>query len=234
MDVNKKDQISDVCLLQETVQPFKQLSGFQKHHRVPHMGSSSDIQFLADIAAADLDAELQKTFANLRSGFGFKRKELTVSGPAEGGGMIVTPYFTYELNVFLLEEDPSQVAWRSAVANILQPEQIFTDSFQRAFGNRFSVLEVSTSAPLDIEAIIDHIEDAELDSVNVNYDKDISWCEIFVAKAQATVKIRDCAIRVTSLEEVSPRRLLEKFLNIQEEFLASFDCGSHPFMADTP
>lgn len=130
MDGNNKDQISNVCLLQETTQPFKQLNGFQKHYRVPHTGSSSDIQFLARIATADLDAELQETFAKLRSGFGFKRKELTVSGPDEGGGMILTPYFTYELNVSLLDEDPSQVVWRSAVANILEPEQIFTDSFR--------------------------------------------------------------------------------------------------------
>lgn len=232
MDVKSTDQVSDVRLLQETIQSFKQLNGFQKHHRVPQTGSATDTQFLSEITAADLDADLQKTFSDLRSGFGFKRKELTVSGPADGGGMIVTPYFTYELNVFLLEEDPSQVAWRSAISNIQLPEQIFAAPFQRTFANRFFILEVSTSAPLDIEAIVDHVEDAELDSVSVNYDKDVTWCEIFVTKVQASVKVRDNSIRITSLDEVSPRQLLDKFLEIQQQFLASLDCGGSPFTAD--
>lgn len=233
MDV-QKDQISDVRLIHEKFQLFKDLNGFQKHHRVPQSGSASDSQFLAKLTESDLDLILQQTFSDLRKGFGFKRRELAVTGPADGDGVIVTPDFTFEVNVSLLEEDISKVVWRSAIANIRQPAQIFSESFRRTFGNRFVILEVSTSAPLDIEAIIDHVEDAELDEVSINYDKDVTWCEICVANAEASVKVRDNSIRINSHRDVSPRQLLETFLEIQQQFLASLDCGGNPFTADAP
>lgn len=234
MDGKNNSGISEVRLLHETIQSFKNLNGFQKHHRVPQNDSVSDRQFLAELTAADLDADLQKTFSNLRSGFGFKRKELTVTGPVDGSGVIETPFFTYEINVLLCEDDVSQVAWRSAISQIRVPDHIFSDSFQKTFGNRFSIMEVSTSEPLNIEAIIDHVEEAELDSVSVNYDKDATWCEIRVAEAQASVNVRDTSIRINSLVDGSPRQLLETFLDFQQQFLASLDCGGNPFMADSP
>ena len=234
MDVKNKDGINEVRLLHETIQPFKDLNGFQKHHRVPQTESIGNRQFLAEITAPDLDADLQQTYSSLRSGFGLKRKELTVTGPVDGAGVIVTPFFAYEINAFLCEEDVSRVAWRSAISQIRVPDHIFSDSFQNTFGNRFSILEVTTAAPLNIETIIDHVEDAELDSVSVNFDKDATWCEIRVANTQASVHVKDHSIRINSLVDGSPRKLLETFLDFQQQFLASLDCGGNPFMADSP
>lgn len=233
MDGNKTDQISEVRLLHEKIEPFKQLNGFQKHHRVPQTASASDSQFLAKITAADLDADLQQAFSKLRNKFALKRKEISVFGPDDGVGMIVTPHFSYEITVALHDEDPTQVAWRAAISNIQQPEQIFTESFQQIFGNRFSILELLTSAPLDIEAIVDHVEDTELDTVKVDYDKDSTWCEISVATANAAVKVCENSIRVVSHDEVSPRQLLEKFLNVQQQFLASLNLSGNPFLVDS-
>lgn len=233
MDVNQSDQISDVRLLHEKIEPITSLNGFEKHFRVPQAANSTDLQFLARVSEADVDAELQKTFSKLRSAYGFKRKEMLVDGPVDGGGTIATPFFNYEVNVTFLEDDPSRIAWKTSVADIRLPEQIFTEGFHKSFGNRFSILEVSTTAALDLESIVDHVEAIELDSVSVNYDKDVTWCEIRIADTDASVRICENSIRVASRNEISPQELLESFLDIQRQFLATLNCAGNPFLVDT-
>ena len=232
MDVNKTDEISEVRLLNEKIEPFKQLNGYQKHHRVPQAFSENDLRFLATLTQSDLDADLQDKFSRLRSAFEFKRKEISVSGPDDGAGVIITPYFNYEILVAQADDDPTQVAWRRSISAIRQPEQIFGDSFRQTFGNQFSILEVSTVRPLDLESIVDHVEDAGLDSVSVNYDKDVSWCKIHVVQSLASVLLRPNSIRVSSRQEISPRQLVESFLDIQRKFMETLDCAGNSFLMD--
>lgn len=230
MDGKTTQTISDVRLLNEDIHPLKQLGGFQKHHRIPTSISNGDRQFLAEIARAELDDDLQEKFDALRSAFGFKRKEISVSGPTDGGGMIATPFFNYEITVGFVSDDPSKVVWRRSISDIRDASQIFTAEFTKIFENQFSILEVAPANELDLEAIVDHIEDADSDSVSVNYDKDVTWCEIKVASSGATVKLDGESVRVISRHEVPPQELLNAFVSVQQEFLATLNCSNSPFL----
>ena len=234
MERKDRNETSEVRLLDESTRPIERLNGFQKFHRIPDSSSVSNLQFLHQIATEDLETDLQKTFANLKKAFRFKRREIAVSGPLDGGGMIETPFFNYEINVLFSEHDNSRMVSRAAISNIREPNQVLSEAFQQTFGNRFSILEVSTSSPLNIGAIIDHVEDSNIESATVDYDKDVTWCEIRVPNVQACVKIRNNSIRIVRLVESSPQRLLETYQEIQQQFLASLDCGGNPFMADSP
>ena len=234
MERKDRKELSEVRLLDEVTRPIEQLNGFQKFHRIPDSSSVSNLQFLHQIAAEDLETDLQTTFAKLKTAYGFKRREISVSGPLDGGGMIETPFFDYEVNVLFSDHDISQMVSRAAICNIREPSQVLSAAFQQAFGNRFSILQVSTSSPLNIGAIIDHVEDSNIESASVDYDKDASWCEIRVPTVEACVTIRTNSIRINCLVESSPQRLLEAYQEIQKQFLASLDCGSNPFMADSP
>lgn len=230
MDGKKTKPIGDVRLLNEQIQPLKQLAKFQKHHRIPQSVGDGDRRFLAEITSAELDDDLQEKFAELRSAFGFKRKEILVNGPSDGGGMISTPFFNYEITISFLETEPAKVVWRRSIVDIRDSAQIFSPAFVQVFGNQFSILELATAGDLDLEAIVDHIEDSELDSVAVNYDKDVTWCEIQVANSIAAVRLSNDSIRVASRHEVSPQELLQAFVEVQHQFLASLNCTGSPFL----
>jgi len=221
MDGHPTPNVKDARLLNERTESIKQLSGFQKHFRIPHTVSHSDQQFLGKLAAPELDADLQATFASLRSAFGFKRKQISVSGPDEGGGMIETPHFNYEITVSYLEEDPSKVVWRKIISGIRDPEKLYSPEFVKVFGTQFSILEMALSGDLDIEAIVDLVEDAESETVSVTYDMEVTWCEIQVAGSIAAVKIGPETIRVVSRQEVSPNELRDAYQDVQRQFITN-------------
>jgi len=228
MDQNQS--VGQTSLLSEQIVPVKQLSGFRKHHRIPPSVTENDLAFFGELAQGELDEEMDHVFSELRSTFGLKRKELSVFGPEEGRGTITTPAFTYEICVMGYPPDPSKIVLRRSITQIESPGDVFSDAFESVFHNQFRILEIVTREPLDIESIVDHIEDAELDSVSVDYDKRVTWCKIQVEDSVVSIAIDANTIRVTSEKELAPRALLESFLDIQKKFIASLGNGEDIFL----
>jgi len=108
---------------------------------------------------------------------------------------------------------------------------VFAGPFDEVFGRQFLVLEILTRQSLDLEAIVDHIEELESDSIDVDYDKDLTWCELNVLNSTTSVRLSDSCIRVVSRQDVTPKELLESFLEIQERFIATLSVGDVPFLS---
>jgi hypothetical protein len=207
----------------------KQLPGFQKHHKVPTGTSDYEQKMVAGLAEPILDEDLQETFSALRKAYGLKRKEISVDGPFEGGGIVTTPFFNYEIKVEIDEEHPSRVIFSRSITNISEFSRVVAGPFDDVFGKRFSILFVDTEAELDLESVVDTIEDAESDSVKVDYDKDLTWCEIQVLGSTATVVVQADMIRVESVRETTPKELLELFTDIQQDFIATLQWDGKAF-----
>ncbi len=225
------DSVRLVC---EQTMPVKQLEGFQKHHRVPTAADPGNQRYVCELAESEIDSDLQSVFSALRKSYGLKRKEISVDGPTEGGGFVATPFFCYQIQVLQDEETPSKVIWARSITEITEPARVLAGPFDEVFGQQFSVLEILTQQPLDLEAIVDHIEDLESDAVDVDYDKDLTWCELNVLSSTSNVRLSDSCIRLTSRTEVSPQELLESFLDIQKRFIATLSVSDVPFLSGTP
>lgn len=230
MTNNKVDSVDAVKLVDEHSDLIKSLRGFQKHHRLPTSNSPRDLRYLYELAEPELDQDLQTVFAALRKSYGLKRKEISVDGPFEGGGVISTPFFKYEIQVSFEPTNLSRIVWRRSIGDITEPSRVFSGPFESVFGQRFTVLEITTHAALDLESIVDHIEDAESDSVSVDYDKDLTWCEIQIVDSIISVIIEPDSIRVTSRREIPPVDLLESFIEIQQQFISSLDFDGFSFV----
>jgi hypothetical protein len=224
--------VDQVRLVQEKIGAIKTLRGFQRHHYLPAFGGSSDLLFLAEITALELDEDLQAVFSSLRSAFGLKRRQMAVTGPEFRYGVIATPYFNYEITVEPVEKAPGNILWRRAITGIRDPNQVFSDMFFSVFGNRFNILEISTRDLFEIEAIVDQVEDAKANDVSVNYDKDLNGCEIKIDQFDTIVEITENRIRIISNRDVPPRELLEAFLKVQRDFVAKLNVQSNPFLGD--
>ena len=197
--------------------PVKSLSGYQKHLRLSSKEPVSD-KFLADLASSDLNDELDKAFKKLRSGFGFKRKELTATEPLENCGEVATPGFTYEVSVSPIEDEPANVLWRRAISRISDAETVTSPEFEKTFGTQFNILELALTEPVDVEAVIDEVEDSDDSTVSVDYEKDASWCRIEFRGRKESIHVEPDKIRVHSSGEISPTDLIEMFLSAHAEF----------------
>jgi hypothetical protein len=231
-DGKQSDQsVGSVQLIDRTSVPVNQLSGFQKHHRAPVSKTDFDQRFIVDLSATEMDDDLQSTFSALRKAYGLKRKEIQVDGPSDGGGTILTPFFRYLIQIEQNTERPNHVTWTRSIVEISEPARVFAGPFEQVFGNRFSELEVGTHDELDLEAIVDHIEDAELDLVELDYDKDLTWCEINMLDLLATIRLENRTIQVTKRVESSPQELLETFLDVQQRFMSSLNMSGSSFLS---
>lgn len=209
--------------LEQRSELIKQLPGFQKHFRVPTSANASDQKFIATLTEPLLDDDLQETFSTLRKSFGLKRKEISVDGPFEGSGMVETPFFKYEIRAEIDDETPSRVTFTRSVSNITEFARVIAGPFDEVFGQRFSTLIVDVDTELDLEAIVDAIEDEEPEGVSVDYDKDLTWCEIQLLESTATIIVEPNAISVQSVRETTPKQLLERFTEIQRQFIDKLD-----------
>ncbi len=227
----KLEKVDSVRLVNEQTESIRQISGFAKHHRVPTTLTDADRRFVIDLTQRDIDHDLQIVFKLLRSSYALKRKDISVDGPSDGVGVITTPFFNYEFHVEQNQDDPGKVLWRRLITEIREPARVFAGPFDEIFGKRFSVLEILTAGSLDLEAIVDHIEASEHETVKVDFDKDLTWCEIQIADLAMSVLVRNDSIRVISRKAVTPHELLESFLQIQQEFMATMSLAGNPFLA---
>lgn len=211
---------SEIRLLSERKVPVKSLGGYQKHYRLPDKDVLSD-KFLAEWAEADLNKELDEAFAKLRSGFGFKRKELTATDPLENCGEVSTPGFTYEVSVTTIEDEPANVLWRRAISRITDAESVTSPEFDETFGKQFNILELILEEPVDVESVIDEVEDIEDPSVKVDYEKDASWCRIDFPGRKESIHVEAGRIQVHARREISAAELIESFLSAHSRFFKS-------------
>ncbi len=97
-------------------------------------------------------------------------------------GVITTPFFNYEFHASQAEDDPGTVVWQRLITSIIEPARVFAGPFEEVFGQRFNEMEIAIQDALDLESIVDHIEDCEPANLTIDYDKDLTWCEIQTAE----------------------------------------------------
>lgn len=208
---------SEIRLLSERKIPIKELSGFRKHHRVPTKEAASE-SWLAGLAMEDLNDDLEETFSKLRSGFGFKRKQLAATDPTENIGEVATPGFTYEVSVSPIEDEPKMALWRKAISRITDADSVTSPEFEETFGNQFNILELILEQPVDVEDVIDEVEDCDDPTVSVDYEKDATWCRINFRGRHESIHVEAERIRVQSNGDIPPAQLIEAFLSAHAQF----------------
>ena len=123
------------------------------------------------------------------------------------------------------------VIWQRLITSIIEPARIFAGPFEEVFGQRFNEMEISINDELDLESIVDHIEECEPANLSIDYDKDLTWCEIEPAESGMTIVIKPRSLQIVSRKEISPQDLLNAFLKVQQDFIATMNLSGIPFLA---
>lgn len=221
-------QLRKIRLYIEQQLSVKNLSGYLKRHHVPDSVNSATESFVAEISQKDISEDLDSVHGALRQEFGFKRKDLRVEY-SEGSGSIITPYFDYDVSIFLNSDNPSEVIWQRQILNIRKPEQILTDQFDQVFSDMFDTLEFTSGRIIKVEDVIDSVEDLEGDTLSIDYDKEHNWCTIAVEGLDAQIHVTSNTIAIICTTRESPRLLIESFFNVQKILVDNHQIMQLPF-----
>lgn len=193
----------------------KSLGGYRKFHRLPDRVGDHARRFVAELAAPDVQADVDQFYAAIRELLGYKRRD--VEGSADrGSGHVRTPDFEYSVSVTVADDDPTMAVWRREVSAIRSPEVVLGGAFGQVFGEQFDSLVFEFTRPFDLEAWIDRIEEDPPAGVKLRCAPDCSSCD--VATGGALVRLYRDRVEVHSQKVPTSKGLVEAFLGFQDRF----------------
>lgn len=200
----------------------KRLDGFRKsHHTVPDVANPVTNAFLAKICAPELQEQAEALFQSVRTGLGYKRKDVSLSLEA-ATALLVAKDFTVEIAFALEEADPANYSVTQTLLQLRSGELAQTDEFAAVFAGMFSEISFTFKKATRVESVIDAIE--ALDKANgmsVNYPADCSECRISVEGVEAEVRCTSGSLDMIFPGTGSPRELIAEFELVRGAFAGS-------------
>jgi hypothetical protein len=200
----------------------KALAGFRKgHHKVPDAANATTHAFLGKICEGELTGQAEALFQRVRSGLGYKRKQvaLSVACPVV---ILTAKDFSLEISYALEERDPSRYAVTTTLREVRHGELLRTAEFAEIFAGRFTEIAFALKKGVSVEAVIDAIEALDGEGgLRVDYPSDCRECTIAVVGVEATVRCTGAALEVVFPQADGPAELVDAFATVREAFQIS-------------
>ncbi|WP_425616637.1 caspase domain-containing protein [Anatilimnocola sp. NA78] len=219
----RSSDVLRVTLLCEYQEGIRSLAGFKKTQAVPDAVNSYARSLVNQLAASEIEQDIDDVRDKLRQEFSFKRRDLESTTPGDGTGSILTPYFCYSVTVSLNPENPAEVIWRRQVSEIKEPEQILSPAFEQVFPKKFNAVEFAPPAPIKLADFIDQLEETGDDRVKLDYDSAATWCKLSIKGIAGQVEISPTNFAIVQAKTESPRKLLDSFFKIQAMLVDNYE-----------
>lgn len=210
--------LSDLSLVGVESKRIKSLVGFRQGHRMPDEKSAYTDAFIGRIAEPELQDDLETLFGAVRDAYGLKRREMTKDGPASGQGMLVTPAFDYVASISVSEQDATQYVFERRITNVRDLTAIVDGPFDQVFGAVLSSVEVVALKPIDVEAVIDAIEDADPDELLLDYNADATECRVQPLGTNTRIVLTADGLTVHDVGR-APSMLLQTAVQFRSQFV---------------
>lgn len=209
-----------VSLANRQQDQVRRLPGFKKKtHHVPDQVNSHTQTFVAKLAADQVREDLDRVFGELRAAFRFKRTEVQSTDWDEGSGVITTPYFRYTSSVFQDPNAADESIWQRDVSEITDTNHLLSDCFVEVFGSLFDTVEFTPPEPIDLEAIIDRVESIDDDRMWIEFDRQITFCEVAIEGHEEKIHITRESFRIVHPKAETPRKLIDSLFRVQNRLL---------------
>jgi hypothetical protein len=197
----------------------KSLGGFRKgHHALPDAVNGATSAFLGKICAGELGAEAEALFQSVRTGLGYKRKDVSLA-LATPHAVLTAKDFVVEIAYALEAADPSRYGVTTTLRGLRRAELAKTEEFSAIFARRFSEIAFELKKGVRVEAVIDAIEALEGEGgFAVRYPSDCRECEISVAGVEARVRCTGAALEMVFPRAAAPAELIEAFSAVRGAF----------------
>ena len=205
----------------------KTLRGFHTgRHTVPDAANATTNAFLAKLCAAELAEEGETLFQQVRTGLGYKRKDVSLA-VAGSGAVLAAKDFSVEIAYSLEEADPARYTVTTTLRELRQADLARTAEFAAIFAGKFAEISFALRKGARVEAVIDAIEALDGEGgLSVRYPTDCSQCEIGVAGVEATVRCTGSSLEVVFPRAGSPAELMDGFAAVRGAFAISKELGA--------
>lgn len=214
---NDQERFKGVSLAARKCELVQNLQGFKKaKHRIPEEITTRTQTFVGGLGADQIREDLDRVFASLRSAFRFKRTQLQTHETDDGAGSITTPFFRYTSCVYQNPANASEVIWQRDISDVTEPGKLLSSNFAEAFGEVFDTVEFVPNSAIDLERLVDVVEEIDDDRVTLEYDRNLTYCEIAIEGTTAKIHVTKEAFRIVHPEPTDPRVLVSSFFEVQD------------------
>lgn len=197
----------------------KALGGFKKgHHSVPDAANAVTNAFLGKICAGELSEQAEKYFQAVRSGLGYKRKQvaLAIAGAA---AQLTAKDFSLEISYVLEEREPARYIVTTTLHSLRNAELARTTEFAAIFAGKFSEISFAFKKSARVEAIVDAIEALDGDGgLTVSFPSDCRECEIAIEGVDAKVHCTAASLELVFPHAGGPAELMYGFAAVRDAF----------------
>jgi len=225
------ENITGVSLWSETSVRADQFAAFDKKygHRVPDAVTPRATAFLQRLAADDIAEELKAVYGKLRTHFRYRRKDLELTQDPDAAA-IATPDFDFVITIGQRASGPGAACVRRDVINLRSPEVLSRPGFDAVFGASFDGLDLQLDTRLDVEALIDHLEEAEPAGWTLDYEPAATFVELRHAAGGLAITIHERVIRLTPPKPLQGAALVSAV----DAALGALDAGAALAAAASP
>jgi hypothetical protein len=209
------------------------LTGYRKFHRLPDRINEGTRRFVAELASADVQADVDLFYASIRELLGYKRRD--VEGSADrGSGFVRTPDFEYSvIGDRCRRRSRVSAVFRREVGSIQNPEVVLGAAFGQVFGEQFDTLVFENTRPFDLEAWVDRIEEEMPTGVKLRCRAGLFECGGDVAGFGGGGATAGDRVEIVGQRTPSSRGLAEAFLAFQDRFHGRSDLPELPLVPGT-
>ena len=214
--------IAEICFIGRAGGAVKALGGFRKgHHTLPEAANAVTNAFLGKICERELTAEAENLFQAVRTGLGYKRREVALS-VASPGAVLTAKDFVVEIFYALEEREPARYAVTTTLRELRSAELARTGEFSGIFAGRFAEISFALKKGARVEAVVDAIEGLDgARGLAVSYPSDCRECEITVEGVDARVRCTGAALEVVFPRGGAPADLIDAFARVRGAFAFS-------------
>jgi hypothetical protein len=214
--------IASIAFIGRSGGQVKTLAGFKKgHHTLPDAANAVTNGFLGKICETELADEAEAFFQSLRTGLGYKRKEvaLSVTSPM---AVLTARDFSLEIGYALEEREPTRYSVTTTLRDLRDVDVARREEFARIFAGRFTEISFSLQKGARVEAVIDAIEALEGEGgLSVQYPSDCHECTIRVEGVDAAVRCTGASLEVVFPRGAGPAELIDAFAAVRDAFQIS-------------
>ncbi|MEO7597573.1 MAG: hypothetical protein ABIV50_01480 [Opitutus sp.] len=213
--------ISEIAFIQRSGGTVKTLGGFKKsHHTLPDAANATTNAFLGKICADELASEAEALFQAVRTGLGYKRKDVSLS-VASPAAVLTAKDFVVEFQYALEESEPTRYSVTTTLRALRNLDLARTAEFSAIFAGRFTEISFALRKGARVEAVVDAIESSEETGLAVTYPSDCRDCEISVEGVDAVVRCTTSSLEIVFPSGGAPADLIAGFAAIREAFAIS-------------
>ena len=213
--------IARVSLVGRGAGLVKNLAGFRKqHHTLPDAVNAATSAFFAKLCAPELAAEAEDVFQRARTGFGYKRAELSLD-VASPTAVLTARDFTFELAYALEKANPAAYEITRTLHGLADGVTTRPE-FNALFAGTCASLVFALAKGVKVEAVIDAVEARDgADGLTVRYPSDCRHCVLAVTDVSAEVVCDGATLEMRFPRAGSPAELIEAFVAVRSAFSLS-------------